>query len=221
MSSGGKAKAGYASPTLVTLAGKRQLLIFDGIGLAGFDRDDCHELWRVPWTSDFDINASQPVTINDEQVVISSYAGCALIEIAQSNGAWTATDRWRNKLMKCYYTNPIVRDGYLYGLDDGIMTCMDTTTGKRLWKDRRGHYGYGQMLLSDDLLVVLSETGELALVEATPKAFRELGRIQAIEGKTWNNPVLVRGCAIVRNHLEMACYELPLAQMNETQGNTE
>ena len=206
---GGKAKASYASPMLVTLAGKEQILIFDAAGLASFDPEEGSELWRVPWTSDFDINAAQPVILDDRHLVFSSQAGCALLELEVADGLCTVNEKWRNRLMKCSYANPVVREGYLYGLDEGILACVDLADGKRKWKN--GRYGHGQLLLANDLLVILSEKGELLLVEATPERFAELAKIQAIEGKTWNNPVLVGGRALVRNHLEMACYELPLA----------
>ncbi|HEY4311832.1 MAG TPA: PQQ-binding-like beta-propeller repeat protein [Pirellulales bacterium] len=209
---GGDARSSYSSPMLVTLLGLPQLVIFDAAGLAGFDAEYGNKLWSVPWTSDFDINAAQPVVLDDRHIVISSQAGCALIEFCRAEGNWTATQVWRNRLMKCSYANPISHAGYLYGLDEGILSCLDLQSGKRLWKDRAAQYGHGQLLLAGDLLIVLSEKGELALVEATHEAFHELGRIQALEGKTWNNPVLVRGRALVRNHLEMACYELPLAE---------
>ena len=78
-----------------------------------------------------------------------------------------------------------------------------------MWKARGGQYGHGQLLLSHDLLVVLAETGEFAAGRSLAHAFRELGRIQAIDGKTWNNPVLVGPRIFVRNHLEMAAYDLP------------
>ena len=211
LAAGGRAQASYCSPMLATLLGSEQVLIFDAAGLAGFASDDLRELWRVPWTSDFDINAAQPILLDDRRIVFSSQSGCALIELAVVDGQWTANEVWRNQLMKCSYANPIVYDGYLYGLDQGTLGCLDLANGKRRWKDRKASFGHGQLLASDDLLLVLSEKGELALVQAAPDAFHELGRIQAIDGKTWNNPVLVRGRALVRNHIEMACYELPLA----------
>jgi outer membrane protein assembly factor BamB len=205
---GGEAKASYASPMLATLAGARQVLIFDAGGLAGHDPDDGRQLWRFGWTSDFDINASQPVIVNDRRVLISSTSGAALVEIAQTDGRWQADELWRNRNMKCGYSNPIAYQGHLYGIDENMLACVELETGKRLWKARGGHYGHGQMLLRDDLLVVLGEAGELALVVAAPDAFHELGRIQAIEGKTWNVPVLVGNRIFVRNHLEMAAYDL-------------
>ncbi len=215
----GSAKASYASPMLVTLLGTPTLLIFDAVGIAGYDPERGAELWRFDWKSDFDVNAAQPIVLGDDQVLITSAAGCARLKLAREGRNWTVEPVWRNRLMKASYSNPIEHDGFLYGLDEGIMACLDLATGERRWK--KGRYGHGQILLSGDLIVVLSEKGELALVEATPQEFRELARIQAIDGKTWNNPALVGNRMLVRNHLEMACYELPLATPGDLPGDAK
>jgi outer membrane protein assembly factor BamB len=212
---GGASQASYASPMLVRLAGMRQLLIFDAVGLAGFGAVDGRELWRFKWKSNFDINASQPVFVDDDHVLISSSSGAALLKIGQADGSWSVDEVWRNRKMKCGYASPIAYDGHLYGIDENILACLELATGKQLWKNRQGQFGHGQMLLRDDLLVILGEAGELALVEATPERFHELGRIQAIEGKTWNVPVLVGNRIYVRNHLEMAAYDLPTEEKAE------
>jgi outer membrane protein assembly factor BamB len=204
----GQTKASYASPMLVTLGGMRQLLIFDAVGLAGHDPADGRELWRYPWKSEWDINASQPIALGADRVAISSSSGAALLKLSQADGRWQVDEVWRNRNLKCGYSNPIAYQGHLYGIDENMLACIDLETGKRKWKSRDGQYGHGQMLLRDNLLVILSEAGELALVEAAPDAFRELGRIQAIDGKTWPVPVLVGNRIYVRNHLEMAAYEL-------------
>jgi outer membrane protein assembly factor BamB len=209
---GGNTKAGYASPMLVTLAEVPQILIFDGVGLAGFDPADGTELWRTPWKSDFDINAAQPIVLQGDRVFISSATGAAVYHIAKSDGKWSVEEVWKTTRMKCGYSCPIAYQGYVYGIDENILACVDLADGKRMWKERQGQFGHGQILLSDDLLIVLGEAGELALVEATPERYRELGRIQAIEGKTWNNPTLIGNRIFVRNHLEMAAYDLPLAE---------
>lgn len=209
---GGETQGGYASPMWATLGGMRQILIFDGVGLAGYDPADARELWRTPWKSDFDINAAQPIVVDDQRVLITSAAGAALVRVAQADGRWTAEEIWRNRKLKGGYTCPIAYEGFVYGVDESILVCLEIETGKLRWKDRGGQYGHGQMLRSGDLLVVLAESGELALVELSSEKFHELGRIQAIEGKTWNNPTLVGGRIFVRNHLEMAAYDLPLAE---------
>jgi outer membrane protein assembly factor BamB len=205
----GNAKASYSSPMLVTLAGLRQVIIFDAVGLAGHDAADGRELWRTPWKSDFDINAAQPVILTDDRLLISSASGAAVIKIAQTDGKWSAGEVWKNRKLKSGYASPIVYQGHVYGIDESILACLDVASGKQIWKDRAAQYGHGQMLLRGDLLVVLAETGELALVEAMPDGFHELGRMQAIEGKTWNNPTIVGQRIFVRNHIEMAAYDLP------------
>jgi outer membrane protein assembly factor BamB len=207
----GRAKSSYASPMFATLGGVRQLLIFDGVGIAGCDPADGHELWRFPWKSDFDINAAQPFVLDDERVVITSASGTALLKVAQEGDKWKVDELWKSRKLKGGYASPLALNGYLYGLDGDILACIDLADGKLKWKDRAGQFGHGQLLLRDDLIVVLGEAGELALVEATPERYQELGRIQAIEGKTWNVPVLVGNRIYVRNHLEMAAYELPVA----------
>jgi outer membrane protein assembly factor BamB len=209
---GGETRAGYASPMLVALAGVPQVLVFDAGGLAGFDAADGRELWRTPWKTDFDVNAAQPIVLDDNALFITSASGAALVKVEQIDGAWNVDEVWKNLRMKCGFSCPIAYNGYVYGIDENILVCLELATGKRIWKDRDGQYGHGQLLRRDDLLIVLGEAGELALVEATPERFRELGRIQAIEGKTWNNPTLVGRRIFVRNHLEMAAYDLPIAQ---------
>jgi len=99
-----------------------------------------------------------------------------------------------------------VRDGLLYGLDDGMLACVDGATGERLWKD--GRYGSGQTLLVDDLVLVQSEPGPVILAAARPEGFKELGRIPALSSKTWNHPTLAGRYLLLRNDREAVCYEL-------------
>jgi len=110
--------------------------------------------------------------------------------------------------MKAKFSNVVHRNGYLYGLDDGILACVDAADGERQWKG--GRYGHGQVILVHDLLLVLGENGRVALVEAAPGAYRELAAFPALEGKTWNHPALAGRLLVVRNDREAACYELPL-----------
>lgn len=112
--------------------------------------------------------------------------------------------------MKSEFSNIVVRDGLAYGLDDGILVCVDLATGERKWKD--GRYGHGHVVLVNDLLLVQTENGPIALVEANPSCFREVARIQALNSKTWNVPAVGAGCLLVRNDLEVACYKLPVLQ---------
>jgi outer membrane protein assembly factor BamB len=210
----GSAQAAYASPMLATLAGRRMVLIFDAEGLAGYDAANGEEILpHYPWKTMSDINVAQPVVLPDDRVFITSgyWHGCDLAKIAQAGSTFKPSSAWPNapsKDMRCKFSNPVYHEGFLYSLDESErLVCVDAATGKRQWKD--GHYGHGQLLLVGDKLVVLTETGQLVMVEANPKAFHELGKFQALKGeKTWNCPAMVGKRVFVRNHQEMACYEL-------------
>lgn len=205
----GHSKAGYASPILADLAGRSQLVLFDGQGVAGFDLAFPQERWRIPWQSQFDINASQPVPVGGDRVFITSTSGAEMIQVASQGEKFAAESVWKNNKLRCYFGTPIFYEGNLYGIDDTLLACVDAATGRQRWKARAGAYGHGQLLRSGELLLVLSETGVLALVEVNPDKFHEVARIQAIEGKTWNYPTLAGNRILVRNHLEMASYDLP------------
>jgi outer membrane protein assembly factor BamB len=210
----GSAQAAYASPMLATLAGRRMVLIFDAEGLAGYDAANGEEILpHYPWKTMSDINVAQPVVLPDDRVFITSgyWHGCDLVKIAQAGSTFKPSSAWPNapsKDMRCKFSNPVYHEGFLYSLDESErLVCVDAATGKRQWKD--GHYGHGQLLLVGDKLVVLTETGQLVMVEANPKAFHELGKFQALKGeKIWNCPAMVGKRVFVRNHQEMACYEL-------------
>ncbi len=115
--------------------------------------------------------------------------------------------------LKSKFADMILRDGFVYALDDGVLCCIEAETGKRRW--RGGRYQHGQLLLVGDLLLVQAESGELVLVDPQRKSFVELGRITALTAKTWNNPAISGNKLLVRNHEEAVCYELPLAETAE------
>ena len=113
--------------------------------------------------------------------------------------------------LKPNFNDFVVHDGHAFGFDGSILSCIDLATGERRWKG--GRYGHGQLVLlrEQGTLLVLSEEGELALVAAGRDTFTELARFKAIEGKTWNHPVLVGDLVLVRNGEQMAAFRLPPA----------
>ena len=203
--------ANYASAVAATLAGRKQILVGGPQAVAGLEPSTGAVLWRHVWGSDKPPKCSQPLVLAGDRVFLSAgYAmGCQLIEVkAGADGSLQAGEVWRAKSMKTQFNNVAVRDGYLYGLDDGFLACVEIATGKRLWKD--GRYGSGQSLLVGDLMLVQAEAGFVALAEAKPGGFQELGRLGALDSKTWNNPALAGPYLLVRNDHEAACYQLPL-----------
>jgi len=206
--------AGYASPVLVTLDGVRQVLIYDAVGAGGYDATTGKELWRSPqWMNDTYNHIPQPIVLPDGSIFLSSGygTGCILFDVKKSDSGWTTTTRWTapNKF-KLKFNTGVMRDGCVYGLDEGILSCLDLKTGKDRWK--KGRYKYGQVLLLDNALFVISEDGDAILVEISPGSARELCRFHAIDGKTWNHPVISHGRLYVRNAEEAACYDLGALQ---------
>jgi hypothetical protein len=134
------------------------------------------------------------------------------VNITHADGGWIVKERWMTTGLKPYFNDFVVHQGHAFGFDGGILAAIDVASGTRKWKG--GRYGHGQLVLlsEQNLLLVLSEDGELALVSATPDKFTEIARVPAIEGKTWNHPVLVGDVLLVRNGEEMAAFRLTLAR---------
>ncbi|HJN67706.1 MAG TPA: oxidoreductase, partial [Pirellulales bacterium] len=156
-------------------------------------------------------NISQAVAVEGDRVLVSKGygTGAMLLQILHSpDSGWTTKKVWsRHNALRTKFTNVVIKDGYVYGLSDGIMQCVDLNTGRPKWK--KGRYGHGQILLVGDVILVLSESGNVHLLEATPKKHTELTKFSAIEGKTWNNICLYGPFLLVRNAEQAACYELP------------
>ncbi|HUE83680.1 MAG TPA: PQQ-binding-like beta-propeller repeat protein [Pyrinomonadaceae bacterium] len=198
----------YVSPMLVTLGGRRQIMVVSATRILGLAPENGSLLWSHPWATDMGINVSQPILVDKNRFFISSgYGkGAALIELTGSGNGFTARTIWENINMKNKFNSSVLHQGHVYGLDEGILTCVDVNTGERKWKG--GRYGYGQVLLADGHLIVMSDSGELVLVRATPEQHSEVARFTALEGKTWNYPALAGGRLLVRNATQMACYNI-------------
>jgi outer membrane protein assembly factor BamB len=196
--------ASYTSPMLVTLAGRRQVLAVTATRAVGLAPENGALLWEFPWSNGQGINVAQPLVVDQNRFFISSgYGkGAALVEV----GAGGARAVWQNSMMKNKFNSSVLHEGHVYGLDEGILTCLDAQTGERKWK--AGRYGYGQLILAGGHLIITTDGGELVLVRATPQAHTEVARFQALDGQTWNNPALADGRLLVRNGKEMACYKL-------------
>ena len=215
----GDSGASYSSPQRATLCGHDQVLDFNADGLSAHDLATGERLWNVRWISNpaERNNVCQPVVLNgfgpdgtDCVFLASGYGmGCALLEIRKSSdGSFQASERWRNRNLKAKFSSVVVHEGHVYGLDEAILTCVDLLTGKRCWKG--GRYNYGQLLLAGEQLLVQLESGEIALVRASPDSFQELSRFNALSDRTWNHLALAGSILLVRNDREAAAYELPL-----------
>jgi outer membrane protein assembly factor BamB len=208
--SAGDGKLSYCSPHRARLGGVEQVLLASNAGLTSFDPAKGRVLWQHPWEVDELARIVQPALLDGDDVLIGTGmdVGTRRIHIEQSAGGWTVKEQWTTRAIKPYFNDLVTHQGYLYGFDGNFFTCVSVADGAKKWRARG--YGNGQVLLlaDQDLLLVLSETGEAALVEANPQSHKELCRFPALEGKTWNHPVLAHGRLYVRNSEEAACYEL-------------
>src|SRR5207302_4951791 len=203
----------YSSPQLLTIDGVAQVVLMSGEGIASVAPADGTLLWEHSWPG---TPIVQPAQVADDTVLLSTSDGIGgsrnhRIAVAHGPGGWTVEERWTSNGLKPYFNDFVVHKGHAFGFDGSMLACIDLEGGKRKWKG--GRYGNGQLILlaDQDLLLVLSEAGELALVAAAPDQFTELARFPAIEGKTWNHPVLVGDVLLVRNDHEMAAFRLARA----------
>ena len=196
----------YSSPQFVTIDGVAQVMLVNGAGVTSVAVADGKQLWEHKWSSNFMV---QPALIGDSDILLTSQEnGARRIAVSHNASGWNVAERWTSNGLKPYFNDFVVHKGHAFGFDGRILACIDLANGERKWKG--GRYGNGQLVLlpDQDLLLVLSEEGELALVGATPDQFTERAKAPAIQGKTWNHPVLVGDILLVRNAEEMAAFRL-------------
>jgi outer membrane protein assembly factor BamB len=204
----------YSSPQLATIDGVAQILLLSAPGAVSLAPADGALLWEYSWEGGAIV---QPALTPDGGVLINAMSmmggmGTRRLAVAHGEGGWTVEERWTSNGLKPYYNDFVVHKGHAFGFDGNILACIDLQDGKRNWKG--GRYGNGQLVLlaDQDLLLVLTEDGELALVKATPDQFTEVARVPALDAKTWNHPVLVGDVLLVRNGEEMAAFRLSTAR---------
>ena len=206
---------GYSSPQLLAIHGVPQIVLLDAKGATSVSAADGAKLWSATVTSSgMSAPVVQPAMTSDGDVLITAgdITGMHRFAIANGSDGWSATTRWSTIGLKPYFNDFVVHEGHAYGFDGSLLACIDVTDGARKWKG--GRYGNGQLMLlpEQDLLLVITEEGELALVSATTDKFSELARMPAISGKTWNHPVLAGDVLLVRNGEEMAAFRLAMQE---------
>ncbi len=204
----GDDSAGYASPVIANLGGKRTAVMFKGAALVGLDVKDGRELWRLPWKTNYEVNAATPLIVGERIFISSGYGtGCALIEISGGK----AVEKWRNKNLKAHINSPVFSKGFVYGIDDQAsnrapLVCLDFATGQVKWSQR----GIGGALVAaDGKLIILSESGELIIADESSTGFRALTRAQVLPKRCWVQPTFANGRVFCRNNEgQLVCVDL-------------
>jgi outer membrane protein assembly factor BamB len=199
----------FSSPHLITIDSVSQVLMMSQSGALSVNPANGKPLWKYLWPLDDRI--LQPAVISEGDLMLAGEAkGVCRISVTHTQGVWAVKELWKSAEMILNFNDFVIHKGHAYGFDGPRIACIDIKDGKCLWKGDP-YRGWLLLLADQDLLLVLSEKGELALVEANHDHFNEPARIQAIKGKTWNHPVMVGDILVVRNNQEMAAYRLPLA----------
>ncbi|MEO7319795.1 MAG: PQQ-binding-like beta-propeller repeat protein [Chthoniobacteraceae bacterium] len=204
----GDDEAGYASPVVASIGGKKTIVIFKASHLVGLDAKGGKELWRTEWKTSYDVNAATPVILGDRILISSGYNhGAALIGISGGK----AREVWKNKSLREHFNSPVVVGNSIYGVDGnaggGNLVCLDFDTGAVKWieKSTKG----GSLISADGKLIVLTEKGELVIADAVPTGFHAISRAPLMSGRCWVQPVLSGGRLFLKNNAgTLACYDL-------------
>jgi outer membrane protein assembly factor BamB len=199
---------GYSTPLVLDLAGTRQAIFFAGSSLISVAPQTGKKYWSVPWQTSYDVNAAMPVFVPPDKIFISSSydTGGQLLRVVAKGGGPAAETVWRNRVMKNHFNTSVYVAGHLYGFDDATLKCIEPQSAAECWKQRG--FGKGSLLVADGHLWVLSDDGELALVEVAPGGYREKARARVLQGKTWTMPTLAGKRLYVRSESELVALDV-------------
>ncbi len=214
----GEDTAGYSSPTLLTVGGKPQIVAYTGESVIGIAPKTGKLLWRFPYITEYECNIAVPLSINGHVFISSGENhGCALLSLKPAGDKFLAKPVWEThgkaSALRNEWQTSILRDGYLYGLDNvgsaGPIThlnCVEAKTGKIVWQKKR--FGKSNLIYADGKLWFTTMKGELVLVKATPKGYEELARSKPVLSMTRQAPTLANGHLYVRDDKDIVCYDV-------------
>lgn len=205
---GGSDIPGYATPVVATIQNVKQYVIFGGTSAFGVDAKSGKQLWRIPWKTQYDVNAATPIVLGNSVFITSNYRrGCALIDVAADG----AKIRWENKEIQSHFNTPVFYQGSLYGTSDpNKLVCLDPQTGAARWTQKG--FGKGGLVGIDGTVIGIDGvTGEVIMAALDPTAYKELGRIALLKGgdkQYWTAPIVAAGKLIVRDKSALVCLDL-------------
>lgn len=208
----GNDHAAYASPNLATIKGRKIALFFTASGLNGVDFLTGTPLWTIPWKTDYGCNICTPLVVQDLVFIGSGeQMGCAVYRLSESRPQLVWESRGPRSVLKTYWANAVHLDGYLYGISGEFtgplnLNCVDLKTGRPIWSQPR--FGKAALTLADGHLFVVTKSGDLVLVEATPSAYREKARIKGLLGDNRTVPTIANGRLFLRDRKYIYCLDL-------------
>jgi outer membrane protein assembly factor BamB len=201
----GGGTAGYASPVPFTLGTQRGVAIFSWSGIVSVNPANGRILWQYLWRTSFDVNAADPVFAGDTVFISSNYnRGCALLRLGRGG---TPSPVWENRNMRNHFNSCVLVGGYLYGNDQDTLKCLDLRSGAERWQLRG--IGKGGLIAAGGKLIVLTERGQLLIIQPTPQKYTPLAQAQVMRGTCWTAPTLANGLLYCRSHEgELTCLDV-------------
>ena len=199
----------YLSPTILNFLGEEHLIVAVEGSIIGLDPKNGKTRWKHPWKIFLNnVQIAQPLLLSDNTFLLSAGYGKGgeCLQIFKDGDGYILSTLWKSKHLKTKFSNAILHEGSIYGYSENLLVCLDAQTGDLNWRGKK--YGYGRILLAEDKLVLLGNTGELAVVQANPDSFEEIYSGQLLSNaRCWNGPVLVNGYLFARNGEQIACFD--------------
>lgn len=209
----GSDPAAYAAPMIFSTPKLRGVALFNASGLVGINPTNGDELFRQAWKTDYDVNASQPIHRNGQFFLCTGYgAGAGLAQI----GTGSSSLKWRSKAATAQFQSGVLvgSEVYLVSGDNSTkseLKCLDFDTGAVRWSRRVGTGNNGHVIAVGGKLIVVPDSGDVILAEASPSGFKEIGATHALPGRVWAPPAFSDGRLFVRNNLgTLVCLDLRL-----------
>jgi outer membrane protein assembly factor BamB len=205
-------EAGYASPVVADVQGVRTIMTLTSEAGVGVRASDGKLMWRYGNVANGTANITTPVYADGKVFFTSAYGtGGALLGLRAAGEENRAQEIYFTSNMQNHHGGVVLVDGYLYGFSNSILTCLEFTTGKVMWRDRS--VGKGSVAYADGNLYILSENNLVGLVEASPSGYREKGRFSVADQgwPSWAHPVVSGGRLYIRNQETLASYDVRAA----------
>lgn len=205
----GSPQAAYSSIVPIDVGGVRQYVNFVHTAVVGIDARSGQTLWGNQSPANDTANCSSPIALGDYVFAASGYGtGGTLIQLAAIRGKVNAREVYHTNQMKNHHGGMVVVDGYLYGTDEKILTCIELRTGMIQWENRS--VGKGAVVYADGHIILRGEEGPVAMFAASPNAYEEQGRFEPPRSNrpAWAHPVVANGCLFLREQDKLYCYQL-------------
>lgn len=196
----------YASLTMMTANGKKQLVDLTSKNLVGIDPENGKLLWSfaVPVENRF-YNSASPVIDGQTVIITGQGHGTKAVKIQKKGDQFVASELWKNAELGTKWNTPVLKNGFLYGLSDGRkLFCMNAKTGKTAWVDSKLHNDFGTIVDAGSVIIALPQTSNLVVFKPNDKAYNEIATIKVADSPTYSYPVIAGNRIFIKDKESVA-----------------